>query len=287
MISAIVILTITISLSGNTNLAYATEVSEELNTETLVETLDKDIETESIFEELPEQEVPLADEFENVFNDLISETKEDNNNTEEIIINEKLVDVIQEEYTAEEESFQVIVDETEEENNFDDTNISMSTMAEDEEKSKNVNLQSVEYTTINNGEVIFDVDITDDGYSASVVELDEANRDELYHLVMGEAGTEGYEGAALVAQAIRDAIVYKGYDNVEQVRTEMSYDGKLDNNPSDEVKRAVDFVFDQGGSAVKHKILYFYNPTVTSSAFHESQQLVIEYGHHRFFSSWE
>ena len=116
MISAIVILTITISLSGNTNLAYATEVSEELNTETLVETLDKDIETESIFEELPEQEVPLADEFENVFNDLISETKEDNNNTEEIIINEKLVDVIQEEYTAEEESFQVIVDETEEEN---------------------------------------------------------------------------------------------------------------------------------------------------------------------------
>ena len=38
------------------------------------------------------------------------------------------------------------------------------------------------------------------------------------------------------------------------------------------------YVFDDGGYAVKHKLLYMYNPNLCTSTWHESQVFVVEHG---------
>ena len=56
--------------------------------------------------------------------------------------------------------------------------------------------------------------------------------------------------------------------------------------PNDNVVRAVAFIFDKGGMAVQHRLVYYYNPAIVSSEFHESQKFVLEYKDHRFFDRW-
>lgn len=124
---------------------------------------------------------------------------------------------------------------------------------------------------------------TDEGYQGRVVTLSSDDRYVLEHLVMGEAGTQGFEGAALVAQCIRDAIVYDGYKSVESVRRGLGYEGKLSTEPNQDVKDAVSYIFDQGQSAVQHRILYFYSH---HGGWHETQNFIVEYKAHRFFDRW-
>lgn len=135
------------------------------------------------------------------------------------------------------------------------------------------------------GTALLDIDIPDVDYEGTVVELTPEDRELCERLVQGEAGNQGYEGAALVAQAIRDAMVYKGYDSVEQVRACMGYTGSISKEPNKDVKDAVSYIFDDGGYAVRHKVLYFYSYNATKSSWHESQQFIIQYKGHRFFSS--
>lgn len=126
------------------------------------------------------------------------------------------------------------------------------------------------------------VDIT---YQGCVIDVGE-QRGFLERLVMGEAGNQGFEGAALVAQSLRDNMLAKGTTDVKELKKMMAYSGSTSKEPNDDVKEAVEFIFDEGGFAVQHRINYFYNPDMVSSKFHESQQFVIEYGNHRFFSTW-
>ena len=55
-------------------------------------------------------------------------------------------------------------------------------------------------------------------------------------------------------------------------------------DPTQRVKDAVAAVFDRGETVVDEPILYFYNPALVTSDFHESQIFVIEEGGHRFFT---
>ena len=55
-------------------------------------------------------------------------------------------------------------------------------------------------------------------------------------------------------------------------------------DPTQCVKDAVAAVFDRGETVVDEPILYFYNPALVTSDFHESQIFVIEEGGHRFFA---
>ena len=90
----------------------------------------------------------------------------------------------------------------------------------------------------------------------------------------------------MVAQAIRDAIVYKGFNSVAEVRSALSYSGRTDKEPNQDVLNAVSYIFDQGGCAVKHPIYYFYAHHRITSDWHESQKFIAEVGNHRFFSTW-
>ena len=142
-----------------------------------------------------------------------------------------------------------------------------------------------EYKKSLQGRAMFDIDNPDTSYNGGSIQLTAADRDILERLVMGEAGGEGYEGAALVAQCIRDAMLYKGYNSVESVRTGLAYTGSLSRQPNSDVKRAVAFIFDDGGYAVRHRIFYFYAFQWCNSPWHETQPFVIQHGGHRFFAS--
>ena len=133
---------------------------------------------------------------------------------------------------------------------------------------------------------LLQIDNPDTSYVSYSVELSDYDRDVLEHLVMGEAGGQGFIGCCLVAQAIKDTLINDGYPSVDAVRTGNGYAASLDNVPNQDVLDAIEYVFDNGGAAVQHRIIYFYAPNLCESAFHESQNHVVTHGDHRFFDRW-
>lgn len=134
-----------------------------------------------------------------------------------------------------------------------------------------------------NAGYLYAVDYPDYGYVPSHVELTPEDRDVCERLVMGEFGSGGFIGAALIAQCIRDAMVYDGYKTVEEVRIKCRYDGRIDLEPNSDVKGAVSYVFDQDKPAVQHRLFYMYNPQLCTSQWHESMAFVLSYEDVRFF----
>ncbi len=132
---------------------------------------------------------------------------------------------------------------------------------------------------------LLDIDDPYDGYNGGKVSVVGEDRDLLERLVYGEAGNQGFIGVSLVAQCIRDAMLYEGFDTVAELRTAFRYAGSIDKGTSEEVRRAIRFIFDEGGYAVKHPILYFYAPKGEPNydGFHESQEFVVQYVRSRFF----
>lgn len=126
----------------------------------------------------------------------------------------------------------------------------------------------------------------DDSYSGSQINITGQNRVYLENLVQSEAGNQGFIGAALVAQTIHDTMLMDDCYDVATIKSTHAYEGSLYNTPCDDVKRAVEFIFDKGGMAVQHRLIYFYAPKLVNSSFHESQKFIIEYGGHRFFDRW-
>lgn len=133
---------------------------------------------------------------------------------------------------------------------------------------------------------LLEISNPDTSYVSYSVELSDYDRDVLEHLVMGEAGGQGFIGCCLVAQAIKDTMITDGYKSVEAVRTGNGYAASLNNVPNQDVLDAIEYVFDNGGAAVQHRVIYFYAPNVCTSAFHESQNFVVQYDGHKFFDRW-
>lgn len=127
-------------------------------------------------------------------------------------------------------------------------------------------------------------EIVDQNYYGSKLVLTADSRKYLERLVEGEAGAEGYVGAALVAQTIHDTMIAVNCYDTLTIKDWYKYSGRIDREPCDDVKRAVAFIFDDGGMAVQHELRYFYAPALVSSKFHESQLFIVEHGGHRFFS---
>lgn len=139
------------------------------------------------------------------------------------------------------------------------------------------------YTTQWNQGYIVAVDYPDKSYSCPHIELTDENRDLVERLCMGEFATGGFNGAALIAQAVKNTMATYGYTNVKDVIEKFNYDGSLNNKPTKSVKDAVVYIFDMDKDAVQHRILYMYNPSDGISKFHESQKYVCTYKNVRFF----
>ena len=120
----------------------------------------------------------------------------------------------------------------------------------------------------------------DPNYSPKKVSLSDADRAKLERLVMGEAGSMGYEGCALVAQAIRDAMNRSNTTSIDRIISEYKYYAPTNKTPNQTVKDAVSYIFDSNGSAVQHRVICFYTGT---SGWHETQTFVVGCGNVRFF----
>ncbi len=131
---------------------------------------------------------------------------------------------------------------------------------------------------------LYDIADPDPTYGYRVVTVTGEDRKLLEALVMGEAGNQGFIGAAMVAQCIKDAMVIDGYETVAEVRVRMKYSGSITRTPNEDVIKAVAYIFDEGGYAVQHPMLYFYySRNGIKKGFHETQEFVVEYKDHRFF----
>ena len=133
------------------------------------------------------------------------------------------------------------------------------------------------------GDVLLEIENPDANYSPSPVTLSDYDRAKLERLVMGEAGSMGYTGCALVAQAIRDAMNLSGTSSIDEIISDYGYYGSTSIEPNADVKAAVSYIFDENGSAVQHRVLCFY---IGSSAWHETQNFVVELDGVRFFDMY-
>lgn len=176
---------------------------------------------------------------------------------------------------------------TEKAKSFDDAKQTAEKTAKVIEKATEVAKTKQPAATVStNSKYLLDISNPDTNYVSYSITLTEYDRDILQRLVMGEAGGEGFIGCCLVAQAIRDTMIADGYKSVEAVRTSMGYQASLYNTPNQDAIDAVNFIFDQGGAAVQHSIIYFYAPALCTSGFHESQEFVVAHNSHRFFDRW-
>lgn len=125
-------------------------------------------------------------------------------------------------------------------------------------------------------------------YYVSPINLTEDERWVVQCMVAGEAGGESYEGKKAVAQCIFDGML-KNEWTARQVRDNYQYSGWnecLENQNREmyiEVVDAVHDIFDLGQFVTDRPILYFYNPNIIYSSWHESLNLGIEIGNHRLF----
>lgn len=133
------------------------------------------------------------------------------------------------------------------------------------------------------GSYLVNISNPDSSYSPSPVSLSAYDRAKLERLVMGEAGSMGYTGCALVAQSIRDAMNRSNTSSIDRIISEYKYYAPTNKEPNSTVKSAVSFIFDQNGSAVQHRVLCFYTGT---SGWHETQNYITSVGNVRFFDLW-
>lgn len=121
----------------------------------------------------------------------------------------------------------------------------------------------------------------EDEETAAFYPLSDEERAIVESVVMAEASGEGYDGQRLVAQCILNGCLRDGTPPSVTV-VEYQY-AKSRPEPSESVKDAVSAVFDRHDVVTDEPILYFYAPDRCESAWHESLDLVVEYGGHRFF----
>ena len=130
------------------------------------------------------------------------------------------------------------------------------------------------------------IDNPDPTYECGQVILSDGDRDLLERLCMGEFGSGGFVGAALIAQAVKDAMCFDGYTSVQSIIDGCHYTGRTDIGTNEACKQAVRYIFDENHDAVQHRIMYMYNPYIVQSAFHESQNYILTYQDVRFFDRW-
>lgn len=102
-------------------------------------------------------------------------------------------------------------------------------------------------------------------------------------VVYAEAGGEGFDGMALVAQCILNTAEAKGQRPDEVVLTPKQYTEPAA-EASEEALEAVKAVFVDGHQVTDEPIRWFYNPQYGTSKWHESKTHVLTYKNHKFFA---
>lgn len=117
-------------------------------------------------------------------------------------------------------------------------------------------------------------------------ELTQDECDLLLNVILAECRGEEVMGQIAVAQCIRDMMEYSGASAVDVI-SKYGYATEILAPVSEETrsiaKDVITKVFVQGVRATPYRILFFYNPDVVKSEWHESQKYVMTLGRHKFF----
>lgn len=122
-------------------------------------------------------------------------------------------------------------------------------------------------------------------------DLTSEERYRIEKIVHGEEGMYK-EGCYLIAQCIRDAIVYIHADimklHLSSSQGGMGYEGYYTTEePCDWAKEAVKYVFDDGGIVARHRLMFMYDVSGGFySEWHETQHFILQYKTTRFFDMW-
>lgn len=146
---------------------------------------------------------------------------------------------------------------------------------------QNVDLQ-------NEDSVLLKTRFDDKHFKLPEVRLSEHDRDLLERLLTGEFGGS-FTGAALVAQAIKCAIVYDHYTSMDDLIIGMGYVGSTDIGKSQNAVDAAKYVFDENALAVKHRLFYMCTEDYYDSVpgnFHSTQNFILQYENVKFFDRW-
>ena len=114
--------------------------------------------------------------------------------------------------------------------------------------------------------------ITDDEY------------DYICHVVMGEAGSDGWESMVAVAQCYKNAMKKENV-SAYKIKTMYGYAAHTNNTPTKEVKEAVYKVFYEDYGVTTEPILYYYAPKYSSGSWHQTQTYVGTWGTQRFYKA--
>ena len=107
-------------------------------------------------------------------------------------------------------------------------------------------------------------------------------------VIAGECAYEPYEGKLAVAQCYFDAMLKDGLSATE-VKSVYGYSGwnenldEQDPKAYNEVKNAIMDVFYGGKFVTEKPILFFYNPAIVYSGWHEAQEYWKTLYNHKFF----
>lgn len=104
-------------------------------------------------------------------------------------------------------------------------------------------------------------------------------------VVSAESRGEPYDGQVAVAQCILNACLKDDITPEQAIKKYKYTTARYE--PTESVKEAVAAVFDRGEGITEEPILYFYNPALVESEFHESQIFVVEIANHRFFKEYD
>ena len=91
--------------------------------------------------------------------------------------------------------------------------------------------------------------VIDSKYKGYKLSLTSSQRRRIECLVSNENSSNGYIGCCLIAQCIKDAIRYEK-KNADNIKAEMGYSAADTGTPCENAKKAVKYVFDDGGYAV-------------------------------------
>lgn len=104
-------------------------------------------------------------------------------------------------------------------------------------------------------------------------------------VVSAESRGEPYDGQVAVAQCILNACLKDDITPEQAIKKYKYTSARVE--PTNSVREAVAAVFDRGEGITEEPIIYFYNPAIVKSEFHESQTFVIEIANHKFFKEAE
>lgn len=124
--------------------------------------------------------------------------------------------------------------------------------------------------------------------SSPIISLSNNEKDLLSRLVEAEAKGEPYEGKVGVAVVVLNRVLDESFPNdVQSVIYEKSQftpvaNGSINNKPSEESRQAVNEAIERINAGNTKGSLYFYNPKLCSSPWHESRPTVATIGNHVF-----